>query len=68
MGTVHKFKRPPKNQKQFQGYKPGSPGGVHGAKPKRRPLRGWQRSAIAWSGLILLAIAFWAIPTLLGKL
>ncbi len=57
MGTVHKFQKPPKNQGQFKGYRPGSPGG---GKPPRgggfwQRLRPWQRSLIAWVGLVALA-------------
>lgn len=61
MGTVHKFKRPPKNQQQFRGYRPGQPQNAGSRKPPRRPLRPWQRSLIAWSVLILLAVGIWAV-------
>ena len=64
MGTVHKFKRPPKNDKQFRGYRPGMPGS---GKPARRQLRGWQRSTIAWSLLILLATGIWAVKAFTGN-
>lgn len=57
MGTVHKFKRPPKNQGQFKGYRPGAPGG--GKPPGRGSLwsrmRPWQRSLAAWAVLIAIA-------------
>lgn len=64
MGTVHKFKRPPKNQQQFKGYRPqASPAG----KSPRWRLRDWQRSVIAWLALVLLAVAIWAVGALIGK-
>jgi hypothetical protein len=61
MGTVHKFKRPPKNQKQFRGYRSQGPGGPGRGKPPRGPglwarLKPWQRSLAAWALLIALAI------------
>lgn len=59
MGTVHKFKRPPKNQRQFQGYRPGGPEDPRGRGPRR--LRGWQKSLLAWSGLVLVATGLWAL-------
>jgi hypothetical protein len=70
MGTVHKFKRPPKNEQQFKGYRPhgsGRPPGSGGGKPRRWQLRDWQRSLIAWSALILLAVGIWAVGAVLGK-
>jgi hypothetical protein len=54
MGTVHKFKRPPKNEGQFRGYRPAADAL---GKRRKRPLRGWQRSLIAWAGLIVVAAA-----------
>lgn len=63
MGTVHKFKRPPKNEQQFKGYRPetSKPG-----KPRRRKLRDWQRSVLAWSALVLLAVGIWIVAALVG--
>jgi hypothetical protein len=49
MGTVHKFKRPPRNVQQFKGYRPKPP------KPPRGP-RWWQRSWVMWALLIGLAV------------
>ena len=66
MGTVHKFKRPPKNQQQFRGYRPQSPRRPDGRKPPRRKLPNWLKSVIAWSAMVLLAMAIWAANTLLG--
>lgn len=63
MGTVHKFKRPPKNQQQFKGYRPQV---SKAGKLPRRQLRDWQRSALAWSALVLLAVGIWAIAALVG--
>jgi hypothetical protein len=65
MGTVHKFKRPPKNRQQFRGYRP-QPPRPDGHEPPRRRLRGWKRSAIAWSALVLLAIILWAAGEFMG--
>lgn len=62
MGTVHKFKRPPKNQGQFQGYRPGTPLPARGRKGPR--LRDWHKTVLAWAALILVAVAIWG----LGKL
>lgn len=65
MGTVHKFKRPPKNQNQFRGYRPQGGGGPGRGKPPRGPgawtrfwarLKPWQRSLAAWAVLIALAV------------
>jgi hypothetical protein len=66
MGSVHKFKRPPKNENQFRGYRPQPPGGPGGGRPKRWKLRDWQKSAIAWSVLVLVATGIWAIGRMLG--
>ena len=66
MGTIHKFKRP-SNKQQFRGYKPGLPGGPGAGKPLRRQLRGWQRSVIAWTVLILLAGGIWGISAIAGN-
>lgn len=66
MGTVHKFKRPPKNKQQFRGYRPQPRVQAGGGKPLRRNLPGWLRSVMAWSALILLATAIWAANALLG--
>jgi len=63
MGSVHKFKRPPKNEQQFRGYRPQP---ATGGKPGRRPLRAWQMSVLAWSALLLLAMGLWAIGNLFG--
>jgi hypothetical protein len=68
MGTVHKFKRPPKNQQQFKGYRPGGP---DPRKPPQGPgfwqrLRSWQRSALAWTLLVALAGGIVWVQALLG--
>lgn len=65
MGTVHKFKRPPKNEKQFRGYRP-SPGGGASGKAKARWLSGWRLTAATWLGLIALATAFWFVKQLIA--
>lgn len=66
MGTVHKFKRPPKNQKQFQGYTPRPIEGLSDKKRRRLKLRDWQASVVAWLALLLVAVGIWAVGTLLG--
>jgi hypothetical protein len=68
MGDVHKFKRPPRNRQQFQGYRPEVSKGTSDGKPARRPLRDWQRSAIIWFSLFATAAAFWAISAWIGSL
>ena len=65
MGSVHKFKRPPRNKQQFKGYRPNLPGGPPGRPPRRWRLRDWQKSVVAWAALVLAATAFWAIGRLL---
>ena len=66
MGTVHKFERPPRNQHQFQGYRPPPLQKASAEKLRRRQLGGWQRSAIAWLALVLLSAGIWAVGFLLG--
>lgn len=65
MGDVHEFKRRPKNQQQFRGYRP-KPTNGGGGNPERRQLRGWQRSALAWLTLILVATGIWAVGYAFG--
>lgn len=65
MGSVHKFKRPPKNTQQFQGYRPNPTTLPPGGKPGARQLRDWQKTAIAWSVLVVLATAGWVIANIL---
>jgi hypothetical protein len=60
MGTVHTFKRPPKNDQQFRGYRPQPPGSRSGMA-SRWMLRNWQKSLIVWLGLVLAATAFWSV-------
>ena len=64
MGSVHKFKRPPKNEQQFRGYRPPPPAGAARQSPARRRLRNWQKGTFVWSVLIVVATGLWA----LGKL
>lgn len=40
MGTVHNFRRPPKNRQQFRGWRPPSP------KPPKRPRQKWGVAAL----------------------
>ena len=61
MGSVHKFKRPPKNERQFKGYQPQPPHGPRGGNSPHRRLRDWQKSVIAWSAMVLLAAGIWGI-------
>jgi hypothetical protein len=66
MGIVHKFKRPPKNERQFRGYRPRSSESPSAPTAPRRSLRSWQQSAIAWLILVLVAVAIWAATALIG--
>jgi hypothetical protein len=66
MGDVHKFRPPPKNRQQFRGYRPGAPNGVPGGVTGKRQWPGWLRAVLAWSALLLLAVAIWGVKTLLG--
>jgi len=65
MGSVHKFQRPPKNEQQFKGYRPVPPNGLRTGKSARWQLRNWQKSSIAWSALMLLAVGVWGIGKIL---
>ncbi len=58
MGTIHKFERPPKNEKQFKGYRPKGSGGPGAPAPRAglwQRLRPWQQSVLMW--LLLIAVA-----------
>jgi len=65
MGSVHKFQRPPRNERQFEGYRPATPNGPRGGKSGRWLLYNWQKSLIAWSALVLLAAGIWGIGRIL---
>jgi len=67
MGSVHKFKRPPKNKQQFRGYRPQPSKGAVNGKLARWQLRDWQKSVIGWSVLILLATGIWIIGSIFGN-
>lgn len=64
MGTVHKFKRPPKNRKQFEGYSP-RPRPTASPQRKHPRLSAWQAGALAWLMLILVAVGIWAVGAFL---
>jgi len=64
MGSVHKFRRPPKNEGQFRGYRPDPPDGPRGRKRPRWQLRAWHKTVLAWSALILSAAGIWGIGRL----
>jgi hypothetical protein len=66
MGSVHKFKRPPRNEQQFRGYRPGLPEGQGRGKPPRWRLRDWQKTILAWAALVLAAGAVWLIGRIFG--
>lgn len=66
MGTVHKFKRPPKNERQFRGYQPKSGTGNPRVAPAKWQLRPWQRSLLAWSSLAMVATGMWGVGKLFG--
>jgi len=65
MGSVHKFQRPPRNDRQFKGYRPATPNGPRGRKSESWLLYNWQKSLIAWSALVLLAAGIWGIGRIL---
>jgi hypothetical protein len=67
MGTVHTFKRPPNNERQFRGYRSRtSTKRVADPAPPRK-LRAWQRSALTWLMLVVLAVGLWAAGALIGN-
>jgi hypothetical protein len=66
MGTVHKFKRPPKNERQFQGYRPEPSSGLRNAKPARWQLRDWQKTLLVWSAVVLFAAGIWLVGKIFG--
>lgn len=66
MGTIHKFKRPPRNEKQFKGYRPTGSAGLRPASGHWQKLRPWQKSAIAWLLLIAIAAAIVGVRALLA--
>jgi hypothetical protein len=61
MGSVHDFKRPPKNERQFKGYWPKPSKGRLDGEPGSRQLLDWQKSLLAWSALVLFAVTIWLI-------
>lgn len=65
MGTVHKFPRPPKNRRQFEGYRPAAAPAARRGKPARWRVPDRYRGLLAWTGLILLAVALWALGRVL---
>lgn len=65
MGSVHKFPRPPKNEQQFKGYRPAARTGSRGQPPGHWRLRDWQKSLLAWSVLVLMALAWWGLGKVL---
>jgi hypothetical protein len=66
MGSVHEFKRPPKNERQFKGYRPKLPNGVRDDKSARWQLRNWQKSLLAWSVLVLFTVGIWLVSKVFG--
>ncbi|MEO5587002.1 MAG: hypothetical protein ABIQ81_04850 [Novosphingobium sp.] len=66
MGTVQKFKRPPKNHMQFQGYTPRRINGLGDKKRRLFRLRDWQASVAAWLALLMVTVGIWAEGNLLG--
>lgn len=60
MGTVHQFKRRPKNQRQFRGYRPEPP------KGPRRP-RWWERSWLLWALLVAVVSGVVGAQQLVGQ-
>lgn len=65
MGTVHKFPRPPKNRRQFEGYRPaGTPAPRQGKAARWRVPHRYQ-GLVGWTVLVLLAVALWALGRVL---
>jgi endonuclease YncB( thermonuclease family) len=61
MGTVHKFKRPPRNQQQFRGYRPKPPKG-----PRRRGPRWWQWKWLGLAVILALSVGLGMLGSLSG--
>jgi hypothetical protein len=66
MGSVHEFKRRPKNERQFKGYRPELPNGVRDDKSARWQLRNLKKSLLAWSALVLFAVGIWLVSKVFG--
>jgi len=66
MGTVHKFKRPPKNERQFLGYRPTPSSEMREQNSGRWQLSDWQKSLLVWSALLLFATVIWALDKAFG--
>jgi len=64
MGTIHEFKRPPKNENQFKGFRRLGPAGPKRAPGRWQKLRSWHRSLIAWALLIAIAAGIIGVRTL----
>lgn len=56
MGTVHKFKKPPRNQQQFRGYRPKTPRRGPPRKPRWRQSK-WLGKWLGLAIIIALSIA-----------
>lgn len=61
MGTVHKFRRPPKNRDQFRGHRPKRQG--PSGKPPRKGLRHWQWNLIGFAALVAIIAVFAGLPS-----
>ena len=60
MGTVHKLKRPPKNERQFGGYKPEL---KIGARARKNRLR-WNRAVLVPAAWIVILCVVTALAVL----
>lgn len=66
MGTVHKFRPPPKNKGQFKGPKlTGFASHQHGRR-RRRHMRPWQKTLLAWLLLVAIAAGIWGLRALVA--
>ncbi len=64
MGTIHKFKRPPKNENQFKGFRPSGSGSPVRGPGLWRKLRPWQQTLLAWVLLVGVAAGIFGVRAL----
>ncbi len=68
MGTIHKFKRPPKNENQFKGFRPFGPADSKPAPGRWKKLRSRHRAVIIWALLIAIAAGIVAARMLVAAI
>lgn len=61
MGSVHKFPRPPKNRRQFKGYRPAGATASRPGKTTRWRVPNRYQGLLGWTVLIVLAVVLWAL-------